>query len=62
MITEYIFITVFLAVQAALFFAIERRLAKSQKAITSMINEFTINISGQLGEIRKQTERLNGKR
>lgn len=61
MITEYIFITVFLAVQAALFFAIEHRLAKSQRAITGMINEFTINISEEIREIRRQTERLDKK-
>lgn len=62
MITDYIFITVFLAVYAVLFYAIERRLAKSQKTITSLINEFSINISEQIGELRKQTERMNGKR
>lgn len=62
MITDYIMFAVVLGIYAAFFIAIERRLEKSQKAITSMINEFTINISEQLGEIRKQTERLNGKR
>ena len=56
MISEYILI-VFLAVYAGLFYAIERRLAKSQKVITGLISDFT----GKVGGARKQAECLDKK-
>lgn len=55
MITEYFLIAVF-AVYAILFYAIERRLAKTQKVITDLINDFTRNISGQ----STRTKRIEG--
>lgn len=61
MITEYILIIIF-AVYAVLFYAIERRLAKTQKVITDLISNFTGNISGQGSEMRRQAERLGKKK